>query len=157
MPSPSSLPLNLSYPFACPSSYHHRALDWPSWGWTGASRWQASWISILGSPCCGLLLLPPPRPGFFGRGLVGGLGNLLLFSTVWAFASLLPLPFLVCCLHGKGACRGRGGWSGHHWHGWGQTPSIGSQWGQQVRGLFFKSCAFRDVFCLLVGVDLRGF
>ena len=48
--------------------------------------------------------MPPPYLGFFGWGLVGGLGDLPLFGTFGAFASLCPLSFLVCCLDRKGAC-----------------------------------------------------
>ena len=89
---------------------------------------------------CGCLF---SSPGFFSWGLVGGLCNLPLLSTLGALASLSPLPFLVLNISGGHVCSGRGGWSGHHCHGWGRAPSMGREQDKQVWGLLFETHVFR--------------
>ena len=72
---------------------------------------------LLGSPSRGILLGPSPYLSFLSRGLMGGLGDFPLFSTVGALASLDPLLFLFSSIHGRGACGGESSWPSHYWHG----------------------------------------
>ena len=88
---------------------------------------------------------------------MGGLGDLPLFNTISALASLGPLPFLFSGVHERGVYGGGSKFSGHYWHSWGGTPSMGSKQGKQVEGFLFKSHAFWDVCGLLVGADLCWF
>jgi len=80
---------------------------------------------LLGSPSRGILLGPSPYLSFLSRGLMGGLGDFLLFSTIGALASLDPLLFLFSSVHGIGACGGGSSWPGHYWHGWEGTHTRG--------------------------------
>ena len=80
---------------------------------------------LLGSPSRGILLGPSPYSSFPSKGLMGGLGDFPLFSTIGALASLDPLLFLFSSVDERGACRGGSSWLGHYWHSWGGTYKRG--------------------------------